>query len=71
MLMELYNYIHKNEKFIGMKIYKLSEDEASRRANIIAVKNTWRIYNSLKSANKNILPKLKKGLKWILYLLKA
>ena len=60
MLMELYNYIYKNEKFIGMKIYKLSEDKASRRANIIAVQNTWRIYNSLKSANKNILPKLKK-----------
>ena len=45
MLMELYNYIYKNEKFIGMKIYKLSEDKASRRANIIAVKTTWKIFS--------------------------
>lgn len=60
MLMELYNYIYKSEKIIGMKIYKLSEDKASRRANIIAVKSTWKQYNLLKSDNKNILPKLKK-----------
>lgn len=48
MLMELYNLIYKNEKIIGMNIYKLSEDKASRRANIIAVKTTWKHYNLLK-----------------------
>ena len=55
MLMNLYNYIYKNEKFIGIKIYKLSEDKASRRANIIAVKNTWIVYNSLKKTKYNSL----------------
>ena len=58
MLMELYNYIYKNEKFIGMKIYKLSEDKASRRANIIAVKNTWKIYNSVKYNGAKIYEKM-------------
>ena len=57
MLMELYNLIYKNEKIIGMNIMKLSEDKASRRANIIAVKTTWKHYNLLK------------GLKWNTHLL--
>lgn len=58
MLMELYNYIYKNEKYIGMKIYKLSEDKASRKANIIAVKNTWKIYNSVKYNGAKIYEKM-------------
>ena len=58
MLMELYNLIYKNEKIIGMKIYKLSEDKASRRANIIAVKNTWKIYNSVKYNGAKIYEKM-------------
>ena len=58
MLMELYNLIYKNEKIIGMNIMKLSEDKASRRANIIAVKTTWKHYNLLK------------GLKWDTHLIK-
>jgi len=57
MLMEIYNLIYKNEKIIGMNIMKLSEDKASRLANIYAVKNTWKYYNLLK------------GLKWNTHLL--
>ena len=53
MLMELYNLIYKNEKIIGMNIMKLSEDKASRRANIIAVKTTWKHYNLLKGRQWN------------------
>ena len=60
MLSGLYKTIYEGEKINGIYILKLSPDKASRRANIIAVKTTWRIYNSLKSVNKNILPKLKK-----------
>ena len=48
MLIELYNLIYKSEKIIGMNIMKLSENKASRRANIYAVKNTWKYYNLLK-----------------------
>lgn len=47
-LLNLYNLIYKNEKIIGMNIMRLSEDKASRRANIIAVKTTWKHYNLLK-----------------------
>ena len=52
MLMELYNLIYKNEKIIGINILKLTEDKASRRANIIAVKTTWKLYNNIKGTNK-------------------
>lgn len=48
MIMDLYNLIYKNEKIIGINILKLTEDKASKRANIIAVKNTWKYYNLLK-----------------------
>ena len=48
MLIDLYNLIYKNEKIIGINILKLTEDKASRRANIIAVKTTWKHYNLLK-----------------------
>lgn len=58
MIMDLYNLIYKNEKIIGINILKLTEDKASRRANIIAVKTTWKQYNLLK------------GLKWDTHLIK-
>lgn len=48
MIMDLYNFIYKNEKIIGINILKLTEDKASRLANIYAVKNTWKYYNLLK-----------------------
>lgn len=46
--MDLYNFIYKNEKIIGINILKLTEDKASRLANIYTVKNTWKYYNLLK-----------------------
>ena len=52
MIMDLYNFIYKNEKIIGINILKLTEDKASRRANIIAVKTTWKQYNLLKRITK-------------------
>ena len=48
MIMDVYKFIYKNEKFIGINILKLTEDKASRLANIHAVKNTWKYYNLLK-----------------------
>ncbi len=48
MIINLYNLIYKNEKIIGINILKLTEDKASRLANIIAVKTTWKHYNLLK-----------------------
>ena len=63
MLMELYNLIYKNEKIIGINILKLTEDKASRRANIIAVKTTWKQYNLLKRITKWDTHLLKKILK--------
>ena len=52
MIIDLYNFIYKNEKIIGINILKLTEDKASRRANTIAVKTTWKHYNLLKRITK-------------------
>lgn len=53
MLMDLYNLIYKNEKIIGINILKLTEDKASRRAHIVAVKTTWKQYNLSKMIKQN------------------
>lgn len=63
MLIDLYNLIYKNEKIIGINILKLTEDKASRRANIIAVKTTWKHYNLLKRITKWDTHLIKKILK--------
>lgn len=47
MLSGLYKTIYEGEKINGIYILKLSPDKASRRANIIAVKTTWKKYNEL------------------------
>lgn len=44
-IIEMYNHIYQNYKYFYMTRDNLSEDKASRLANIIAVKTTWIEYN--------------------------